>query len=577
MPLRYALLFCLLFITQVWAAGVDYRVQLLTTPPLAALLEPYLSVFRWHNNPYVDADQLERLHLNTPLEIRNLLATLGYFHPEIESRISQSADGYLLVYQIESGEPTLITDVELRLAGPIREEPDFQSRLAELLEVWPLPIGGRFTQAGWDAAKQRGLQALLIDRFPAASILDSIAEVDPQTAQARLVINYASGPRFTLGALQISGLQRYPRVLVERLAGFAEGEAYTQKKLLDFQQALQDTPNFSAVLVDAPLDAGQPERVPVRVELVEAQQQSVTAGVGYGTDTGSRASLGYQHHNVLSRGWIGSADLRLATLEQSLQVGLQLPPDANGFRDSVNLKQGHSDISGVQLRQQSITGQRIRKRGLLETTLALQLSGERADDGLSTRQRDALVFSEAWTRRDLDAPLDPRDGHVLTARIGLALGGVLSDTSFVHLYARAIRFWPVGKASRLIVRGEVGNVISRDRENIPSDWLFRAGGAGSVRGYRYESLGLQQGDAVLPGRVLGTLSVEYQQPVVGLWRAAVFADAGGAADRWQDFHAVKGVGTGARWVSPVGPLAFDLAYGVDKRQWQLHFALGAGF
>jgi translocation and assembly module TamA len=72
---------------------------------------------------------------------------------------------------------------------------------------------------------------------------------------------------------------------------------------------------------------------------------------------------------------------------------------------------------------------------------------------------------------------------------------VLSDRSFVRLYARGMRFWPID-GEGLLPRGtligltEGGLVISGSRDDIPSQNLFRAGGAQSVRGYRYHSLGL---------------------------------------------------------------------------------------
>ena len=102
-------------------------------------------------------------------------------------------------------------------------------------------------------------------------------------------------------------------------------------------------------------------------------------------------------------------------------------------------------------------------------------------------------------------------------------------------------------------------------------------GAGSVRGYAYQSLGVEEGGAVLGGRVLGVASAEYLYPVTPKWAAAVFVDAGNAARRWQDFRFAVGYGVGARWASPVGPLGLDLAYGVDARQARLHFTLDVSF
>lgn len=112
---------------------------------------------------------------------------------------------------------------------------------------------------------------------------------------------------------------------------------------------------------------------------------------------------------------------------------------------------------------------------------------------------------------------------------------------------------------------------------MPTEWLFRTGGAGSVRGYDYQSLGVKTGGTVAPGRVMATGSLEYQLPVYREWRAAAFVDHGGAAARWGDFSGVTGAGLGARWVSPVGVLGADIARGFDEKTWRLHIALGLAF
>ena len=44
-----------------------------------------------------------------------------------------------------------------------------------------------------------------------------------------------------------------------------------------------------------------------------------------------------------------------------------------------------------------------------------------------------------------------------------------------------------------------------------------------------------------------------------------------------DMRAKVGIGAGARWRSPVGPLQMDLAYGLATREWRLHLNVGFTF
>ena len=124
---------------------------------------------------------------------------------------------------------------------------------------------------------------------------------------------------------------------------------------------------------------------------------------------------------------------------------------------------------------------------------------------------------------------------------------------------------------------EAGWVISNERGDIPSQNLFRAGGAQSVRGYRYLGLGLKQGDAVVGGRVLALGSVEYQHPVSGNWYGAAFVDLGNVVDEVSQWRPALGYGVGVRWRSPIGPINLDLAYGDRDRRVRAHFSVGYSF
>ena len=61
------------------------------------------------------------------------------------------------------------------------------------------------------------------------------------------------------------------------------------------------------------------------------------------------------------------------------------------------------------------------------------------------------------------------------------------------------------------------------------------------------------------------------------WEGTVFVDAGAVADKPAELKAKVGIGVGARWRSPVGPLQMDLAYGVDARKFRLHLNVGFNF
>ena len=105
---------------------------------------------------------------------------------------------------------------------------------------------------------------------------------------------------------------------------------------------------------------------------------------------------------------------------------------------------------------------------------------------------------------------------------------------------------------------------------------FFAGGAQSVRGYSYRSLGpVDESGKVVGGRNLLVGSIEFEHSFTSQWGVAVFYDAGNAIDDFND-ELAKGTGFGFRWKSPVGPIRLDFAsaLSLDGNPWRIHVNIG---
>lgn len=509
-------------------------------------------------------------------EVGDLLATEGYFTPTV--RIDRSEAGRWVI-KVDPGPRTTIAEVTVDFDGEITRaaEQGGDEYLARLRASWSLPPGAPFRQADWDAAKQQMLDSVSARRYAAARMVESRAEVDPERATARLRVRLDSGPAFYLGALEVSGLQELPADLVQRYSRLRVGEPYDREALLAFQTGLQNTPHFASVIVDVERDPALAAAVPVRVQVSEARPKRLAFGAGVSSNTGLRAEASYRDVNLLRRGWELSTGLRLEQRRQSAYADVFLPPSGN-HRDSVGALVDRSDLEGLLVHSQAVGVARNTVRGNIETQLALRLQHEQLrPEGGESRSSNTLTANWTWVQRAVDDLLDPTRGYVLEFQMGGGAAVAIADRDFVRLYGRAVRYQPVGERDVLILRGEAGATLADSREGIPQDFLFRAGGAQSVRGYAYQSLGVRDGDATVGGRYLGTLSAEYVHWFRPQWGAALFVDAGDAADTREDLDFRTGYGVGARWRSPAGPLAVDLAWGHDERRLRLHFGVAIAF
>jgi len=133
----------------------------------------------------------------------------------------------------------------------------------------------------------------------------------------------------------------------------------------------------------------------------------------------------------------------------------------------------------------------------------------------------------------------------------------------------------------------VGTTEIDDFEKLPASLRFFAGGDSSVRGYGYKSIGVR-GDPVIDdkgrekrgpvigGRDLLVTSIEYDRLIRPQWAVAVFYDQGDAANNFKfDMH--RSVGFGIRWISPIGPVRFDIACALDDERCGSGGTKGFGF
>ncbi|KPC54792.1 Translocation and assembly module TamA precursor [Amantichitinum ursilacus] len=580
---------CLLVLAlsaPIWALADDvarvdsYDVKIDAPKNVSDLLESYLDVYRWRKQKDLAVDDLQAAVDRTPQDATNLLNTEGYFSPLVKATLNHAGDRYSVDVHVETGPVTTVRKVDFRLTGTVNDDVPYRDNLLQRLKTDPaLKEGSVFTQSQWDAYKRRALTALQNRRYAAAFISESQALVDPKANAVDLTMVLDSGPFYRYGEASISGMQRYPEQIVRDQIHLNPGDEYRRYQLLQLQSDLQDIPQVATAIVDTQLSAEPPYTAPIDITIQEAPLQKLGLAAGYSTNTRYRGQIDYRYNNVANRGWVWTTKATYEGLEQSLITELAFPKQEDGYNNKLYVNADHSDVQGLVTTTYKGGFSKSRTDRDIDRTITIEYQAERRDVGdgqIDTPH--ALTANYKWVRRDLDSQRDPHRGNVLQLEGGGASGQLLSTQTFVRLYGKGSVYYPVGETGIFLGRLELGQNFARNPDGVPTDWLFRAGGSGSVRGYDYQALGVKADDGtIVPGRVLATSSAEYQHPVYKDWRGAVFVDYGDAADSWQSWEGRTGVGVGARWISPVGSIGADLAYGVQDRKIRFHFALGMAF
>jgi len=575
---------------------VAFDVVIQAPPDIQEFLRRNLELLRYRELADLDNTELGRLLVAAETNTRELLATLGYFSPEVTVISQPPSPGALatprqVVVAVQPGPPTLVSEVVITFTGAIVEDVGATSQRRAIRDTWTLTEGRRFTQTAWDNAKTNAVRLLGAQRYAVSQIVSSRADIDPDNQTARLSVTLDSGPVYRLGGLEIAGLQKYDRELVERLARLTPGAEYDRTRMLEAQQRLQDSGYFDSVFLS--LDTlADPAAAPVVVTLREAKLKKVVLGVGISTDSGPRFSLEHTNHQLPVIGWRSVSKVLLDRATKSISTELTSQPNEQNWRWTTSALLKNEDAASVAVRSQTLRAGRSQMGDRIDRNIYLQYDRANTTSlGVDT-QAQAVSANYAWTQRKFDSLPFPSSGYGLGVEFG---GGVTLGNQrdpYLRTQLNWLQLWPLGapegrlsdaRAGRIAVRGQVGAVLARDGAVLPSTQLFLTGGDASVRGYAFHAIGATQTNGqIVPGRYLASGSVEWQRPIrwggqLTDWESTLFMDAGAVADKPSNLKANVGVGAGVRWKSPVGPLQMDLAYGVAVKRVRLHLSVGFTF
>lgn len=555
------------------------------------LLQKHLNIQRFQALTDLDVPELQRLVDQLPADARQLMGTQGHFAATatatLEATPSTPSLGAVTL-KVEPGPAARVGDLILAVRPQAGADPALAERLRQ---QWPLPTGQAFTQAAWDNAKTTTLRTLTQASHPAAALVGSLADVDSETHAVNLALDIDPGPTFTFGTVQTEGLQRYEAAWVTHmveLAGVVPGSPYELAKLQAAQQRLAQSGYFESVFVYVDPN-GPPERSPVRVKVREALRQTWVLGVGGSTDSGARLSAEHHWRQVPGLDWRAHSKMKLERDTRTAETELSSPVGADGWHWVAGAKANHQTDSDSVTTSQLYRWGKAKNEENLDRTYFLQwdraLVRDTTAGALPAEAAQSLSANFGWTRRQFDQMPLPTRGHGLAAEVGVGWTVAQKGAPFLRARGRWQGLWPLPseRAGRLAVRLEGGAVAAKLSTPVPDSQLFLTGGDQTVRGYALRDIGVPQANGtVAAGRLLTVGSLEWQRPIWAngtrtAWESTVFVDAGSVANQASDLRAKVGIGAGVRYLSPVGPLQMDLAYGVDTRRLRLHLSVGFAF
>lgn len=504
--------------------------------------------------------------------ITEALNALGYYHAKISYTITESNDE--LIIDIEKGSPVKVKVMDVVITGEAGEDEEF----ANLIAASPLKVGRTLNQGEYDSLKS-GIRNLALQRgyFKGDYQLNHL-EVIPALNQANIRLHYDSGIRYHFGSLTIAGSQIWEDRIAS-MSPFEEGEPYLVSSVGEYNQSLSNTDWFSSVFVEpdlSQLEAGR--ELPVKVSLAPAAKNQIETGIGYSTDTGVRGTLKWKKPWISARGHSLDTAFSLSKPEQTITAGYKIPLD-DVLHEYYQLQFGLKNLDNRDT--QSLESNLAIERHWIEDdgwhkTLYVRHLYEDFSQGLQDDGLQFLLPGASFSRTRIRGGAMPMWGDKQTVTVEYGDPAVLSATRVLRLLGRTSWIRSAGENHRGLFRLEGGANISDEFEKLSPSLRFFAGGDNNIRGYGYESISpVDESGALTGAKYILSSTLEYQYRITGDWWGAAFYDIGDAFNDTPEWKA--GTGLGIRWASPVGPVSFDFAWGLDdpdKHEFRIHFSLG---
>jgi translocation and assembly module TamA len=532
----------------------------------------YLSIEQQKKHPDLNSGVIRKLHEKAYDEIKRALEPFGYYNPIIQSALVRENSSWHTSYKIDAGSPVIIDTVNIEVTGAGAED----KRFTLLREKLPVKKGDVLNHQRFEEAKGMMYYTAARAGYLKAEILSARVNVYPEKNTAVIILHIATGPQYYFGNV-IFVQETFNPEFLARYVPFRTGDTYSLSGLMALQSALNDSDYFESVELTPLIDEAEDLKVPVQVTLAALKQNKYTLGLGYGTDTGARGSMGWENRRITRTGHRTKINLRVSEIKTSL-TSEYIVPLKNPRTDNFVFTAGWlTEDTGTSNSDKFFGGIRYNhKRSSWKESVYTNYEQEKFDVGTESGQTSLLIPGISWTHIRADNPVTAREGSRVFMDVRGAHEALLSDASFLQFRMQIKYIRGVTSLSRLLLRAEGAGSILNNLSELPPSVRFYAGGDNSIRGYAYNSLGPEDEEGnVIGGRHLLVGSIEFEHQIIDKWSAAVFYDVGNAIDELSDTFK-KGAGFGVRWRSPVGPVRVDLGFPLDEsdRSWRLHFIIG---
>ncbi|MEM6711439.1 MAG: autotransporter assembly complex family protein [Pseudomonadota bacterium] len=429
------------------------------------------------------------------------------------------------------------------------------------------------------AAERAAVSAWRAQGFALASAGDRNVVADHSTRTLDVTLLIVPDRQAHYGPLAVEGIDRMDPQFVAYMADLPTGEIYDPREVAEATERLAALEVFRSVRIENAGALSADGSLPQSILVQERPLRRVGAGATFSSVDGAGLEAFWLHRNLFGR----AERLRVEGTVSGID---SVDPDDFTYRFGAALTRPGfltpdtkliAALNAAREVLESYTRVGVDGAVGVDHPFSRELTGRFAvqgryaefdDDVFAERDFASAGFEARLTYDTRDLPTAATSGLFLEAA-ATPYYEFINDNLGIALTGEARAYQSLTENDRLILaaRAKIGTALGPSIAETAPDRLFLAGGGSSVRGYAFRNIGvLQPNGEITGGRFLLEGSVEARARFTDTIGGVIFADAGYVdADSVPNFEddLRVGVGTGLRYLTPLGPIRFDVAVPLD--------------
>lgn len=416
---------------------------------------------------------------------------------------------------------------------------------------------------------------------------DCLADAKNHTMSVTFYVTV--GPLVHFGHTAITGNKTVLLQAIEKDIAWMEGAVFDPANIEKTEERLNASGLFSSVIITEDQKALNGNEMPMRIQVQEGKHHSIGAGVAYATSFGPGIKAEWENRNL--RGLGEKLTFRTEIWKKYRQALLSwTKPHFQERNQDLIWVAEYDKLKNIAFKSDSYNLSAIlqkRHSQALEYLYGLRYQWLDSNNFEGHHLYHLVKTPVQLKLSSANNLLDPTKGQTLNIKL-TPTAHVMTPTFFYTIHTTTLSSYLSPPNNHLTFAAKVvlGNIIGAARHTIPPPDRFYGGSENVLRGFRaYTVSPLHHKHTPIGGRSLLAGSLEMRFRTSGAFGWAFFYDVGNVYSTnvpkitKQQYYSL---GTGLRYMTPIGPLRFDVAVPINPRphidpHFQIYFSIGQAF